>query len=475
MFRKLPAFLTRMFERSSSADELPDATVIPRDQHPISRKQISRAALDVLYGLHKAGFEAWLVGGCLRDILTGSEPKDFDVVTNATPEQVHEVFRRSRIIGRRFRLVHVRFGRDVIEVATFRALNSDGEDRHHSDHGQILRDNVFGDIQEDALRRDFTINALYYNIADFTLHDFVGSMKDIEARRIRLIGDPDQRYREDPVRMLRAARFAAKLDFELDPATEAPIKTQAELLHNVPPARLFDEVLKAFLTGHALRSWEILQHYGLFDILFPETARVIAEGDETAVELIRAAMINTDRRIERGRPVTPAFLYGVFLWPAVRARIERHRNNGMAPAEAMHKATSQVIAEQVQVIAIPRRFSSVMREIWEQQPRLARRAKRAQQIMENPRFRASYDFLLLREQAGEIEPGLGDWWTRYQEVSPDERLEMLRELQGQPGGKAAEGEGGKRRRKRRPRRRKSSAGAGPENPQPASQNGGGEA
>ncbi|EKF75344.1 poly(A) polymerase [Alcanivorax hongdengensis A-11-3] len=430
--------------------------IIPRDQHSISRKQFSRAALDVLYGLHKAGFQAYLVGGCLRDILSGRDPKDFDVATDATPEQVNRIFKRSRIIGRRFQIVHVRFGREVIEVSTFRAMNTDDnpdKQQHHAheETGLVLRDNTWGSIEEDALRRDFTINALYYNIADFTLHDFVGSVDDIDDRIIHLIGDPQQRYREDPVRMLRAARFAAKLDFDIAADTADPIPDMAELLLQVPPARLFDEVLKLFLSGHARQSYEQLQQLGLFAFLFPETQRAL-QGEQGAIweSMLLAAMDNTDARLARNKPVTPAFIYAVLLWPVIQSRLPRYLSSGLPPAQALHKAATQALNQQVKHTAIPRRFSTVMREMWELQLRLDKRAgKRADALMEHPRFRAAYDFLLLREQAGEIDPGLGDWWTRYQEQDEPGRRDMIGQLGNQGGGGK---NGNRRRRRRRPRR-----------------------
>ncbi len=450
-------FIVTQRRRGSSSPQeefMPSVQIIPRDQHPISRQQVSRAALNVLYGLHKAGFEAFLVGGCLRDILSGREPKDFDVATDATPEQVNRLFKRSRIIGRRFQIVHVRFGREVIEVSTFRAMNTDDnpdKQQHHAheETGLVLRDNTWGSIEEDALRRDFTINALYYNIADFSLHDFTGSMQDINDQVIHLIGDAQTRYREDPVRMLRAARFAAKLDFHIDPATADPIPELAELLLQVPAARLFDEVLKLFLSGHARASYEQLQQLNLFRFLFPETQQAL-EGEQGQIweTMLLAAMDNTDRRLEADKPVTPAFIYAVLLWPVIQQRLGGYLSSGLPPAQALHKAATRALNQQIQHTAIPRRFSTVMREMWELQFRLDKRAgRRADALMEHPRFRAAYDFLLLREQAGEINPGLGDWWTRYQEEDETGRRDMITQL-GNQGGT------GKRRRRRRPRKPK---------------------
>lgn len=448
MLNQFLSFLSRFTNGSSPATPRAELEVIPREQHSISRKDISRAALDVLYGLHKAGYEAYLVGGCLRDMLTGGHPKDFDVTTNATPEEVKDVFRRARLIGRRFKIVHVRFGREVIEVATFRALHEAGssdDDARQSESGMLLRDNVYGTIEEDALRRDFTINALYYNIADFGLYDFVDSLRDIEARNIRLIGDPEQRYREDPVRMLRAARFAAKLGFHIDPASEKPIFELGELIHQVPPARLFDEMLKLFMTGYGLASLREIQRLDLFRVLFPDTARLLDEDDSGWIQgLLEAAMVNTDRRLAQDKPVTPAFLFAILLWPQITEITARHQANGMPAAQALHKAAGQALSRQTQIITIPKRFSTVMREIWELQTRLPKRkGKNAERLVNHPRFRAAYDFLLRREEAGEIEPGLGEWWTQYQDADAEEREAMTAKLGGSKRGG--------RRRRRKPR------------------------
>ena len=453
MLRKIASYLTqplgsvtRLLGRSSSP-ALPVPEIHSREHHDISRRDMSRAALNVLYGLNKGGFEAYLVGGCLRDILNGVTPKDFDVVTNATPEEVQKLFRRARVIGRRFKIVHVYFGQDVIEVATFRAL-SEPDEREESEHGMILRDNIYGSIEEDALRRDFTLNALYYNIENFALYDFMGSLDDIRERRIRIIGDPERRYREDPVRMLRAARFAAKMQFELEPETEKPIHQLGLSLHQVPAPRMFDEVLKLFLTGHALASMKSLQQLGLLEILIPESGKHLHEADIGPVwhNLIERACINTDKRIAENRPVTPAFLLSVLLWPAVVARTEKHLQHGIPFAPARQKAAGQVIHNQNEITAIPKRFAQVIREIWDMQLRLDKRQGRhAEVLVADSRFRAGYDFLLLREECGEIEPGLGDWWTRYQREEEHGRMEMVRQL-----GRADAPAKKKRRRRRKP-------------------------
>jgi len=418
--------------KKASAISAHSPTIIPRDQHSISRKNLSRPALNVLYGLHEAGYEAYLVGGCLRDLLTGIQPKDYDIVTNAHPEQVKNVFRRSRIIGRRFRLVHVYFGREIIEVATFRSSTAEHEDTDnlsHSKSGRILRDNAYGTIENDAIRRDFTINALYYNINGFTLHDFTSSMQDIEAGIIRLIGDPETRYREDPVRMLRAARFAAKLGFTIEPSTLAPIKPLAHLMQQIPPARLFEETNKLFLSGHGVKSLTALREYDLFKTLFPAANKHLLNDQSSFPALLEHALANTDDRIQDGRPVTPAFLFAVIMWPEVLRRQKDKLKAGLPAVVAVTQAASETISEQVQTIAIPRRFSNMVREIWELQERLPRRqGQRAFRLLTHPRFRAAYDFLLLREQAGEIPVGLGDWWTTFQTAQENERKAMVAAL-----------------------------------------------
>ncbi|MCL7941284.1 polynucleotide adenylyltransferase PcnB [Halomonas sp. ATCH28] len=423
--------------------------IIPRQEHPVSRQHFSDAALKVLYRLHNAGFQAFLVGGCIRDALLGHMPKDFDVATDATPEQVKDLFRNSRIIGRRFRIVHVRFGREVIEVTTFRGKPNDDHADHisqQSDDGLLLRDNVWGNIEEDALRRDFTVNALYYNIADFSIHDFADGVHDIEARTLRLIGDPATRYREDPVRMLRAVRFAAKLDFHLDPATEAPIHDAAPLLLQIPPARLFDEVLKLFMAGQGVATFHLLRDYGLFAMLFPEADEAMEELP-WAERLVELALESTDRRIAEDRPVTPAFLFAALLWAPVQQRQALHEADGMPPIPALQAASQQVVSRQLQHISIPKRFSLPMRDIWDLQQRLPlRRGKRVFQTREHPRFRAAYDFLLLREGAGEITPGLGDWWTAFQQADEHEQRRLLGKVGADPAGS---GQPRKRRRRRR--------------------------
>lgn len=425
--------------------------VIARADHTISRQHISDAALKVLYRLDGAGYAAYLVGGCLRDALLGKSPKDFDVATDATPEEVRELFRNSRLIGRRFRIVHVRFGREVIEVTTFRGQPQQDHGQHlaqQTDDGLLLRDNVWGNIEEDALRRDFTVNALYYRIADFTLHDFANGVEDIQTRTLRMIGDPATRYREDPVRMLRAVRFAAKLDFTLADATEAPIYEQAPLLLQIPPARLFDEVLKLFMTGKGLLTFQLLSHYGLFGMLFPEAEEAMVDA-AWAERMIEAALINTDKRIAEGRPVTPTFLLAAFLWPAVALRMDCLGKDDMPPIPALHTVSQQVISRQLDHTAIPKRFGMPMRDIWELQLRLSERSgKRAFQTRDHPRFRAAYDLLLLREQAGELPQGLGNWWTAFQDSDEHEQRRLIQTTGSDPAGQKT----AKKRRKKRKRK-----------------------
>ncbi|BAZ94948.1 tRNA nucleotidyltransferase/poly(A) polymerase [Thiohalobacter thiocyanaticus] len=398
----------------------------------------------MLNRLNQAGFRACLVGGGVRDLLLGREPKDFDVATDATPEQIRQQFRNCRLIGRRFRLAHVLFGREVIEVATFRAASDPDEDDETqvNDAGRLLRDNVYGSIEEDAWRRDFTVNALYYDISDFSIRDYVGGMEDLEAGRLRIIGDPEARFREDPVRMLRAVRFAAKLGFTLDPELQALIPRLAPLLHDIAPARLYEEVLKLFHGGVALNTFEMLRHYHLFEPLFPLTEAVLAEEENHFPHtLISHALANTDARVAEGKPVTPAFMFAALLWEPMRREMPDPDQPDMSEIQAIQIGGARVVTQQARHVSIPKRFSLPMREIWSLQPRFQRRqGRRALQLLEHPRFRAAYDFLLLRCAAGEVEQELCDWWTEIQTQAPEARAERV--TAGRP------------RKRRRPRRRK---------------------
>jgi len=399
----------------------PQLRIIPREQHSISRKDISAGALRVLYRLNEAGHAAYLVGGAVRDLLLGGHPKDFDIATDATPEECKRLFRNCRLIGRRFRLAHVVFGNEIVEVATFRGSSDDGSGDRHVIDGRIVRDNVYGSIEEDAIRRDFTMNALYYSIADFSVRDYVGGYEDIQRRELRLIGDPEQRYREDPVRMLRAVRLAAKLDFKIAPEASAPFDELGELLLHAPPARLFDEALKMFLAGNGLKSFRALEASGLLIDVFPLTARALAfRGGESFRKLVEAGLAGTDARIAEDKPVTPAFLFAVLLWGAVRAQVEREIARGTDPMLAWQRVSHHVMAEQANQVAIPKRFGIVMQEIWTLQPRFEQRLKkRVFRLLAHPRFRAAYDFLLLRAAESPEIAELGEWWTRAQSTPHD--------------------------------------------------------
>lgn len=442
--------------------DLDGARILSRSEHCISRKQISPNALKVLYRLGDHGYQAFLVGGCIRDLMLQGEPKDFDISTDATPEQLKELFRNARIIGRRFRIVHIRFGREVIEVTTFRAHhNPTGQvaearpdkpirnlDSAHSSTGMLLRDNVYGSINEDALRRDFTINALYYTTNRFLVLDFANGCSDLEQRLVRIIGDPEQRYREDPVRLIRAIRFSAKLDFEIEEKTREPIDRLAWLLESVSPARLFDESLKLFLGGRAEKTFSLLCRFEVADHLFPATMETTTEPDSPASRLVMLALRNTDERLAAGKSITPAFLFAAILWPPLLRELQSGEG-GNPPPPAIQEAAGEVITEQVRHIAIPRRFTSMMREIWELQWRMQpRNRRRVESLIGHPRFRAAYDFLLLREEAGEDLEGLGQWWTDFQAGDSVQQEKMIQALGGGPG---------KRRRKRKPRNRKGAA------------------
>jgi poly(A) polymerase len=472
--------------------------IIPRSEHPISRSHISPNALRVLHRLREGGFMAFLVGGCVRDLLLGLEPKDFDVATDALPEEVRRLFRNCRLVGRRFRLAHVFFGRDTIEVATFRATSApsqgdeplpeadpeDGEAPELDDpqletepaglparaparsaradadagadlmfdaSGRILRDNVYGTIDEDVWRRDFTANALYYNIADFSVWDYVGGMQDVAARTLRMIGDPETRFREDPVRMLRAARFEAKLGFQIEPATARPIAALRELLGGVPPARLFDETLKLFLTGHGAASFGALRRRGLLAALLPSVDAYFRSHPGSLVEkLLLEGLKNTDARVQADKPVTPTFLFALLLYGPIAGIIEA------TPPERWHElatildACDRATREAQSRLSIPKRFSLGVREMFALQPRLEHpRGRRALRLLEHPRFRASYDLLLLRAEFGLAPAEMAKWWTRLQEVPTEQRGQMADALTDATD--APSGPRRSRRRRRRPR------------------------
>jgi poly(A) polymerase len=442
-------------------DEASAPRVVAREHHPISRANISSNALKVLYRLKEAGYQAFLVGGAVRDLLLGLHPKDFDVATNAHPDQVKQLFRNCRLIGRRFHLAHVRFGYEIIEVATFRAAhtaidedNSVDEAGHRvlDERGRILRDNLYGTIEEDVWRRDFTANALYYNISDFSLWDYVGGYEDAQARVLRLIGDPETRYREDPVRMLRAVRFAAKLNFGIHIDTAAPIPKLAYMLDGVPPARLFDEVNKMFLAGYAIRSFELLWDLGLLEHLFPDLATALnVDKNSVAARVLRLGLEGTDERVRADKSVTPTFLFAVLLWPSIRQAFERFQPEQGADLQALLAACDQVTARQQARVAVPKRFTLPLREIVGLQPRFEHReGRRALRLLDHPRFRAAYDFMLLRAAAGEVDQELAQWWTDIQTMSGDERTALIENNDG-GSASAPAGHARRRRRRRRPR------------------------
>jgi poly(A) polymerase len=489
--------------------------IIPRSDHPVSRSNISPNALRVLYRLKEAGFEAFLVGGCVRDIILGRHPKDFDVATDALPDQLRRLFRNCRLVGRRFRLAHIVYGREVIEVATFRAASApppseepvpsreddeaellaqelasadgqaleedtldepapvglgaiqgaipaaggpSGATRHRvqDDHGRLLRDNMYGSIAEDVWRRDFTVNALYYNIADFSIWDYVGGLEDIQSCRLKLIGDVETRYREDPVRMLRAARFEAKLGFDIDPASAKPIAELRGLLASVPPARLFDETAKLFLTGHGAESFRVLRQRGLFAALFPAVDAYLDRHPASLVEqLLVQGLRNTDRRVEEDKPVTPTFLFSLLLYGPIAAVIEALPPQRWHEPQAIVEACDRALREAQQRVSIPRRIALGVREMYALQPRLeGPRGRRALRLLEQPRFRAAYDLLTLRAALGLADPDTAQWWTVLQAAAPAEREQMVEAAAGaarSSGAGASAGAGVPRRRRRRSR------------------------
>ncbi|MDH5393898.1 MAG: polynucleotide adenylyltransferase PcnB [Gammaproteobacteria bacterium] len=404
-----------------------EANIISRGEHGISREQIDDNALKVLYRLHNAGFQAYLVGGGVRDLLLGLEPKDFDIATDATPDEVRGLFRNCRLIGRRFRLAHIHFGREIIEVATFRGAHSTDKNGVLDDSsGRILRDNVYGTLEEDVWRRDFKVNALYYNIADFSVIDYTRAMSDINDRTIRMIGDAETRYREDPVRMLRAVRFAAKLDFKIHKDSEQPIYQLASILAEIPAARLFDEAIKLFHSGYAVKSFELLRHYGLLPVLFPQTAAAINQDAEYEVFLIKVLQ-NTDRRIIDGMTVNPAFVLAALLWHPVITQSKLLLADGMPVNLAMQKAIDKVLPVQLRITSMPKRLSMIMKDIWFLQERLKNHSgKRAVSVFTHQRFRAAYDFLCLRSAAGENVEKDCQFWTRFQELEEKEQEKVLR-------------------------------------------------
>jgi poly(A) polymerase len=416
---------------------------IPASEHQINRQLVPRSALRVCETLQKAGFRAYVVGGAVRDLLLDIAPKDFDVATDATPEQVKSHFRRAIIIGRRFRLVHVMFGQETIEVSTFRALVN--EERLTDQHGRVLADNAYGDQHEDAARRDFTINAMYYDPTTAEVIDYHDGLKDLRARRLRMIGDPEARYREDPVRMLRAVRFAAKLGFQIDEATREPIHRMGQLVENVPAARLFDEMLKLLMSGHAVACITRLRAEGLHHGLLPLLDVILEQ--PAGERFVMLALSRTDERVRAGKSISPGYLFATLLWHDVLVKWNARIAKGEHRIPALEKSIDETLDAQTEKLAIQRRFVSDMREIWGLQPRFERRHGKAPlRLLEHIRFRAGYDFLMLRAAADEVPAAFADWWTRFPHAGDEERERMLREAN-----EAEPSATGTRRRRRRRR------------------------
>nr|WP_237703626.1 polynucleotide adenylyltransferase PcnB [Erwinia sp. Ejp617] len=460
MFTRVANFCRKVLSREEVAPaeiaQVRQMAIVPRDAHNISRKDISENALKVLYRLNKAGYEAYLVGGGVRDLLLGTKPKDFDVTTNATPDQMRKLFRNCRLVGRRFRLAHVMFGPEIIEVATFRghheAEQQVVEDRNSSQrdqNGMLLRDNIFGSIEDDAQRRDLTINSLYYNVADFTVRDYVGGLSDLQQGIIRMIGDPETRYREDPVRMLRVVRFAARLDMSIAAETAEPIPRLATLLHDIPPARLFEETLKLLQAGYGHSTYLKLLEYQLFQPLFPIITRCFTEqGDSNMERMILLVLKNTDTRIHNQMRVNPAFLFAAMFWyPQLEMAQKIAQESGLAYYDAFALAMNEVLDETCRSLAVPKRITTLVRDIWQLQLRLSRRhGKRAWKLMEHPKFRAAYDLLALRaevENNHELQR-LTTWWSEFQVSAPPQQKTMMSTLGDDPV---------PRHRTRRPRKR----------------------
>ncbi len=445
-------FIDRLFGRRDRVTHKDARPVIHgKDKHSIQREHISRCARRTCEELQRAGFATFVVGGAVRDLLLGRRPKDFDIATSATPEEVRSIFRRSRIIGRRFQIVHVMCGPETVEVSTFRAHFAREPDAENTDaHGRMLSDNVFGTQAEDAMRRDFTVNALFYDPVKEEVWDYVHGLKDLKAKKLVIIGDAATRYREDPVRMLRAARLGAKLGLEIDARSREPIKTLRHLLENVPQARLFEEILKLLLSGNAVECVRMLReldlHHGLLPLL--DTALEDPEAGPFAMAALRA----TDERLEQGKPVSPAFLLAALLWGRVEKNLHKFEDKGQPTVPALHEAMHEALDNQRESLAIPRRFDATMKELWLMQPRfLQRGGQRPYRLLEHPRFRAAYDFFALRAASANAPQEVAKWWERFQEASPDEREEML----------ISDEAGPKKKRRRRRNKRKPGDGAPP--------------
>ncbi|MDD3483252.1 polynucleotide adenylyltransferase PcnB [Azovibrio restrictus] len=426
-----------------------EAAIIPRSSHGISRDQISPGSRRVCDTLQAEGYKAYVVGGAVRDLLAGAKPKDFDVATDATPEQAKRCFRRSRIIGRRFQIVHAYMGQEIIEITTFRGAL--GDDAKTDAHGRVLHDNVFGSMAEDAARRDFTVNALYFDPASEQILDYHHGVADLKQKTLRMIGEPKVRYREDPVRMLRAVRLAAKLGLSIDPEARHPIRELASLLENVPAARLFDEMLKLLTSGHAVKCLQQLRAEGLHHGVLPLLDVILDQ--PLGEKFVMLSLADTDERIRRGKTSSPSFLFATLLWHEVLSVWERIKNGGESPIPALHQAMEEVLNVQGEKLAITRRIATDIKEIWALQPRFEQRSgKRPYGVLEHPRFRAAYDFLCLRAEAGELDQELAQWWTDFQAAEGETRAQMLLPDQG-----------GARKKRRRRKKPGQGAGEGPAN------------
>jgi len=441
-------FIRRVLRLGNSAQP----EVFSSGEHGVDASRISYGARKVCEVLAGHGHQAYVVGGAVRDLMLGIQPKDFDVATDATPDEVHKLIRRSRLIGRRFKLVHAVFNAEIVEVSTFRAVNvaiaddATGEaaaGRLVDTHGRLVRDNVYGNREQDAARRDFTINALYYDPVGETVLDYHKGVRDLKRRTLRIIGDPRARFREDPVRMLRAVRLAAKLDFQIAPKTRAPIKEMADLIRNVPTARVFDEMLKLLLSGHASACLHRMRTEGLHHGLLPLLDVILEQ--PLGAKFVNLALAQTDQRIREDKPVSPAFLFAALLWHEVLAAWKAREAKRQSRTPALYDAMDDVLERQTDSLAIPRRLTATMKEIWSLQPRFENRSgKRPYALLEHPRLRAAYDFLGLRAESGEVERELAEWWRRFMEGTPEERADLLLPT--------PKGEAPRRRRRRRPKR-----------------------
>ncbi len=442
-------FIRRILGVPDKSGKVSEPLVLGPAEHGIRIDDVSPNAIRVTQTLQRAGYKAFIVGGAVRDLVLGHKPKDFDVATNATPEEVKRLFRRAFIIGRRFQIVHVMFGQELIEVTTFRGASS--EEAPKDAHGRVLRDNTFGEQHEDAERRDFTINAMYYDPERQQVLDYHGGMKDIRSKTLRIIGVPEARYREDPVRMLRVVRFAAKLGFSIAQPTRAPIKVMAALINNVPAARVFDEMLKLLMSGHAMACLRQLRQEGLHHGLLPLLDVVLEQ--PLGERFVTLALANTDERVREGKPVSPGFLFASLLWHQVLEKWDAYRAAGELPIPALHLAADDVLDSQTDKLAIQRRIATDMRDIWAMQPRFERRVgKSPYKLLEHPRMRAGYDFLLLRCASGEIDQEIGEWWTDFMDADGASREALLVRKPADDGATPA------RKRRRRSGRSRGKAG-----------------